>query len=167
MTYPPEPWSLRGEAVLSLWIVDGGLLCTAFVDYQPGGVMAYHELLVARPARFGVTITQIWVDSEASRDGGRELWAIPKEMASFDGAYSARGIAAAEFSWPRRGPRVPARARTRQGDVVAKLAASGRVAPVRVGWAFDSGGPLARLRGRRPVLSLAVREMTMRFGPRV
>ena len=62
-----------------------GLYGVAFVDYAPGGTLSYRELLVARLVRDGVVprvrITDIWVDSEASRDGGRSLWAIPKELA--------------------------------------------------------------------------------------
>ncbi len=60
----------------------------AFVEYAPRGVLPYRELLVALLVlgRRGVwyTIPRIWVDSAQSRIGGRELWAIPKELASFD-----------------------------------------------------------------------------------
>ena len=51
--------------------------------------MSYRELLVAVAGRVGARgapahLLAIWVDSPASRDGGRELWGIPKGLATFD-----------------------------------------------------------------------------------
>ena len=58
-----------------------GLYGAAFVDYREDGVLSYQELLVARAVRDGavprVSITDIWVNSPTSRDGGRSLWAMP------------------------------------------------------------------------------------------
>jgi hypothetical protein len=63
-----------------------GVYAAAFVDYRDGGVLQYHELLVARLLRDGVVprlrITDIWVDSPESLAGGRSLWAIPKQLAN-------------------------------------------------------------------------------------
>ena len=67
----------------------------------PGSDLTYSELLVARrarstsdgagsiprlsgPLRASLEITDIWVDSPASRNGGRELWAIPKELCDLE-----------------------------------------------------------------------------------
>ena len=36
------------------------------------------------PRRRQVRITDIWVDSATSLEGGRSLWAIPKELAKLD-----------------------------------------------------------------------------------
>lgn len=108
MSYPPEPWHLQGEMVVSMWRLpqallpqppDGlppgvrpwtmggsGLVGAAWVDYQPGGTLEYRELLAAVLTRHRgrpvVTISHIWVDSETSRDGGRALWGIPKDLAT-------------------------------------------------------------------------------------
>src|SRR4051812_35716784 len=104
--YPPEPWELHGHGYASVWavpeseIVDlpegirpvtlfgKALVGTAFVDYLPSGTLSYHELLVVVLVRHGrsvgVTITQIWVDSAASRAGARAMWGIPKELAEFE-----------------------------------------------------------------------------------
>ncbi len=65
-----------------------GVYGAAFVSYEEGSPLTYHELLVARPLStdaYGrrVTITDIWVDSPASVAGGRELWAIPKGLCDF------------------------------------------------------------------------------------
>ena len=92
MPFPSPPWSLTAQMWLSVFAVrdtgrpdrPAGVYGAAFVDYQEDGVLAYHELLVARlhdAARRRVRITDIWVDSVASRDGGRALWAIPKQLA--------------------------------------------------------------------------------------
>ena len=63
-----------------------GVVGTAWVSYEPGGVLSYREvmatLLVRRGRRVMPTIMRIWVDSEASRDGGRALWGIPKDLAT-------------------------------------------------------------------------------------
>ena len=64
-----------------------GVYGAAFVSYEEPGPLTYRELLVARlldGRHRRVRITDIWVDSVASRDGGRVLWAIPKELAELD-----------------------------------------------------------------------------------
>ncbi|PSL56136.1 acetoacetate decarboxylase [Saccharothrix carnea] len=195
VSYPPEPWELHGRACVSVWLVRAAALPrlpvrpvtvfgwavvgTAFVDYRPPG-LAYHELLAAvlvrHGARFGVSIARIWVDSETSRAGGRELWGIPKELAEFDrgrdlAARDARGpIASVHVGASRSGVRLPVAGSTWQafGDGLARtpLRATGRVAPVRATWHVDPSGPLAWLLPRRPLISVAVRRMRLRFGPR-
>lgn len=104
--YPPEPWYLGGEMLVSAFLVptrevphtrlpDGrrpvrwgrrALVGVAFVHYAAGGALQYDELLVALPSLPGprVTIPLIWVDSAQSMAGGRELWGIPKDLADFE-----------------------------------------------------------------------------------
>jgi len=109
MMYPPPPWNLRGQLYGSLWsvpvkdfqaelpsvfkpLVNFGRVgvYAGFVDYQAGSSLVYHELLgglVVRlkgTLRYALHVTHMWVDSEASRQGGRERWGVPKEMARFD-----------------------------------------------------------------------------------
>ncbi|GAB3296885.1 acetoacetate decarboxylase family protein [Parasphingorhabdus pacifica] len=196
MSYPPEPWRLRGRMSVSLWhlperelpatpeetvpvVVGGrGLIGAAWVSYGPGSVLEYNELLVAVLARRGghprVCISQIWVDSEASRLGGRELWSIPKERATFemDGwPYRARalGIASAHhadrmalpLSWPLRwklaqqGP---------EGLRESRVRATSRIVLRSGAWHVDPSGPLGWLRGRKPMLSADLDDFDMRFG---
>ena len=88
--YPPAPWGLQGQGWLSLFRVRSagprpdGRYVAGFVSYEPDSPLTYAELLVARVLdRRQVEITDIWVDSVASRDGGRALWAIPKELCDF------------------------------------------------------------------------------------
>ncbi|MEV8439619.1 acetoacetate decarboxylase family protein [Actinosynnema sp. NPDC051121] len=197
MTYPPEPWHLHGRACVSVWLVRStalpplpvrpvtvfgrAVVGTAFVRYRPPG-LAYHEVLAAvlvrRGLRFGVSITRIWVDSPASRAGGRELWGIPKELAEFgwdaDLTASARDehgpIASVRARSPRFGVRLPAAVSTWQafGDGLARtpLRATGRVTPVRARWHVDPSGPLAWLLPHRPLVSVAVDRLRMTFGRR-
>jgi hypothetical protein len=135
--YPPEPWDLRATVHLSLWLVDHRILpklpgavrpivlfgkaCvgSVWIVYRPGGVLEYNEVafvvVVRHGMTLGLTITDIWVDSPASAAGGRQLWAIPKQLARFEvvenpsfmaSAWSAEArsaIASLRFVPSRRG----------------------------------------------------------------
>jgi hypothetical protein len=205
--YPPEPWRLRGQLHLTVWRADaaalpplpGGLrpvrwgatalVGTAWVDYEPGGVLSYRELLAAvlvhRDRRPLVSITDIWVDSEPSLRGGRELWGIPKDRATFD--VEQAGPTGAMQRWAAATPdgapiahcRVTGRGtlpgRWPAGYTVAQQLA-GRLAltpvrsrsavqPARASWAFAPDGPLRWLRTARPLLSVSLRDFRLRFGP--
>lgn len=198
MSYPPEPWHLRGQMYVSVWpvpraelpplpdtvaaearpltVAGRGLVGTAWVDYGPGGVLQYRELLSAVLVRRGgrplVSIVDIWVDSPMSRDGGRELWGIPKELAELDvtpPAARAAGIAEADLA---AGLRLPGRWPTRF-SVIQALGGATRISPVRARaavrlakatWRVAPDGPLAYLAGRRPLLTLALRDFDMVFG---
>lgn len=193
--YPDAPWHLHGDLWLSLFVVRGaadrpdGLYGAAFVDYVSPSPLTYHELLVARLVSDGrarrAHITDIWVDSPASRDGGRALWAIPKDLADFavgrsdsgplsDTRWSAADAngqqARARFRDVSRAvPRVPFAASTWQrretGEaVVAPIRGRARVLPAIASWEFHPDGPLAFLRGRRSIASLRIADFEMDFG---
>ena len=96
VSYPPAPWQMVGSLWVTLFKVrepvdelrPAGVYGAAFVSYEEGSPLTYHELLVARPVSTSahgrrVTTTDIWVDSPASVAGGRELWAIPKGLCDF------------------------------------------------------------------------------------
>ncbi len=120
--HPPSPWRLRATMALSLFAIPRArlkpylpeglclplfefmgrcLIGAAWVDYGPKAtdcVLAYRELLVAVLARKGILprvhILRIWVDSPASLAGGRKLWSIPKDLATFSNtanSWEARG----------------------------------------------------------------------------
>lgn len=193
--YPDAPWRLHGDLWVSLFVVRGaadrpdGLYGAAFVDYVSPSPLTYHELLVARLVRDGrarrAHITDIWVDSPASRDGGRALWAIPKDLGDFavgrsdsgplsDTRWSAAD-GAGQLAWARfrdvarAVPRVPFAASTWQrresGEaVVAPIRGRARVLPAIASWEFHPDGPLAFLRGRRSIASLRIADFTMDFG---
>ncbi|MGI5214705.1 acetoacetate decarboxylase family protein [Plantactinospora sp. CA-290183] len=211
MSYPPEPWHLRGQMYVSVWSVPRrdlpplpgelarvvrpvtlggrGLIGTAWVVYEPGGVLHYRELLCAVLVRDGarprVSITGIWVDSPTSRDGGRELWGIPKELAALEIGGTADRDGAGELaasagtgSGPiaravvRAGRRLPGRWPLRF-SVAQLLGARVRTTPVRcragvgvgsAGWDVDPAGPLGYLAGRRPLFTLTLRDFRLVFG---
>lgn len=125
------------------------------------------------------------MDSPASRDGGRSLWAVPKELAGFTwgrvgtGAVPAtdcvvrddRGpIASAAFGVPRLvPPRLPFSGTTWQprddgSSVLASLSGSARSFPVRARWSFAPDGPLGWLAGRTPFASFVLHDFRMTFG---
>lgn len=198
-SYPPQPWRLHGQAYVSVWRLPVGRLRaamppgvqpvtvrgqavvgTAWVDYQPGGVLSYRELLAAVLVRSGawpaVTITEIWVDSTRSLAGGRELWGIPKQLARLamaDGGASAedaRGVIASARLRRRAGPplRLPARITVVQqssgGILRTPVRATGHVHAAQVRWRLDPAGPLGYLHGLQPTVSFALRDFRLRFG---
>ena len=196
MPFPSPPWQLYAQSWLSVFVLrrpgradrPAGVYAAAFVDYQDRGVLAYHELLVARLLRDGrsprVRVTDIWVDSPESLAGGRSLWAIPKQPAvwplqdrpfgpaartRFSGVTDGRHLASATFtSLPGaaflRTPFAAALTQQREdgSPVVTSFGGSARVLPCHGSWLF--GGPLSFLRGHRPVVSLRLRDVRLRLG---
>ncbi|MDD7966002.1 acetoacetate decarboxylase family protein [Actinomycetospora lemnae] len=201
--YPPEPWTLVGRMDLSTFLVPTDTLptatwpdgwsplalggCTpvgaAWVDYAPGGVMSYHELLVAVAGRVGARvrphIVAIWVDSPASRDGGRELWGIPKGLASFTGfdegtpSVTVEGAERpAAHAVLRHGTRLPGRPRV--GFTLAQelngrcwespVTSRTAIGLLHADWTFDPDGPLGFLAGHRPLVSATLHDFAMSFG---
>lgn len=200
--YPPEPWRLRGRMYLSVFLVPlptlpplpaavrraarpvtvagRAVVGAAWVRYEPGGTLSYRELLsvilVHERGRPAVTIVDIWVDDVRSRDGGRALWGIPKELADIsverDGAAGAADtpIAAARIRarrWPGRWPFA--------FTVIQAVGAGVRRSPVRgraglgpaaATWRPAPDGPLGYLAGRRPLVTVALHDFRLRFGRR-
>ncbi len=197
--YPPEPWDLRGQLHASAFLVPladvpvelapgcrpvrigtRGIVGTAWVEYEPGGVLSYREIMATLLVRHGwrlmPTIVRIWVDSEQSRDGGRALWGIPKDLASFEfagGRLSARdeqggiatGTVRVRFTLPRRWPVA--------FSVVQWLDGAAKVSPIHSTATIslstttfdpDPVGPLSFLVGQRPWLSFSLRHFRMSFG---
>ncbi|MDO9380329.1 MAG: acetoacetate decarboxylase family protein [Nocardioidaceae bacterium] len=192
-SYPHEPWHLHARAVVAVHLVRDAplphapgsrvlrlgpwaVVAVAFFRYVPPGPLVYNEVMAAVLVRDGlrpaVSITQIWVDSPSSRDGGRELWGIPKELARFDvspDAHTAPGIASVTLgrrarlpfalpvafsvsqAWAGRRRRTPVRASGRLGVVAAR-------------WHLDPDGPLAPLARSRPVITLTLDDARLRFG---
>jgi hypothetical protein len=119
VAHPPAPWRLRGAAAVVLVPLRadrarraappgvplltaggrtlGGVLLAA---YEDGATLTYRELIVfcglGRP--LGGVVSHIWVDDPASRAGGRAIWNLPKELATFTAhgrpltAFAAHGL---------------------------------------------------------------------------
>lgn len=194
--YPAEPWELHGHNVVGIWFLPkqsappppvGGtrsiglfgrrVVAAGFFVYEEPSPLTYAEVmatvLVRKGLRPRVSITHIWVDSPASRRGGRELWGIPKDLAAFDvdgtRHYAAQGIGSVRVDRVRRAPwRLPLAFRIAQDHVgrllVSPVRGTIRPALVRACWRFEADGPLAFLAGREPVLSLAALPFHLVFG---
>lgn len=197
--YPAEPWDLHGHAYVGTWLVPRahlpaphspeskpvtifgrGIVGAAFFVYEEPSPLTYDEIMATVLVRHGwrlrVSITHIWVNSPASRDGGRELWAIPKQLADFDvsphSSYTARGIGSLRLGRVRRLPwLLPAGFRIAQDRagtlLVSPVTGRMRFGIARARWSFVADGPLAFLSGRRPVLTIAVHPFRLLFGRRV
>jgi acetoacetate decarboxylase len=119
--YPPAPWELRGRVALigvpvrvsaaraaglppgarvlsaGPWTLGGLLLA----DYDETATLAYRELIVfsalalagGRPA---FVVSHIYVDLEASLDGGRAIWGLPKQLARFTARDGRAAVDAAD-----------------------------------------------------------------------
>jgi hypothetical protein len=166
-----------------------GVYGAAFVSYEEGSPLTYLELLSARllDARHRqVRITDIWVDSQTSLEGGRSLWAIPKDLAKLEvddrrlgptsytemsGDLDGRRIASAQFAGLPGASivRAPFAATTSQlredgREVVTSMTGSARTLPALASWDIDPEGPLGFLAGRRPVASFRLTDLHLTYG---
>lgn len=196
--YPPEPWDLHGHAYVGMWLLPRdrtpaphspatkvvtifgrAIVCAAFFVYEEPSPLTYDEIMTTVMVREGwrlrVSITHIWVDSPASREGGRELWAIPKDLADFDvvphSSYAAQGIGSLAVQRARRLPwALPLGFRIAQ-DRGGALLVSPVTGHIRFGctkghWSFADEGAIGFLAGRRPMVTLAARPFHLIFGKR-
>jgi acetoacetate decarboxylase len=193
VSYPAAPWHMTGQLWLSLFKVragdhpdrEPGIYGVALVKYEEPSPLTYGELLVARPLNKAVNITDIWVDSIQSVHGGRDLWAIPKDLCEFSFTTSTSGpltrtlwtaeldgvpIVTASFTdVSRAAPRLPFKGDTWQqranGDeVTASLVGSSKAAPCRARWDFNPDGALGWLAGKRTLASFRQADFRMSFG---
>ena len=198
-SYPAQPWHLTAHSYVGIYLVPARLLTppppgtkritvfgraivsTAFFVYEEPSPLTYNEIMATALVRKGwrsyVNILKIWVDSEASRDGGRELWAIPKDLAdfvvtphsSYVGAEGGTGIGALSITRVRSLPvGVPIGFRIAQerdnAVLLTKVRGRGRIGLAKARWTFEPDGPLGYLSGRRSLLTLALRPLRIVFG---
>jgi hypothetical protein len=160
------------------------LVVTAWVKYEPAGVLHYDEFMCAvlvRPLRAHlIHVTNIWVNNKAAAAGGRELWGVPKQLGEFvveqnhhrfQGSLSADGRDLAQLQFERT-LSIPGRFRLKGlaaqmlGGAVKKtrLQAHGHLHLGRARWQFKKGGPLEYLTRTSPVLSFQLSNLQLRFG---
>lgn len=210
--FPPAPWRLRGHALVSVWRVPlrglptqapagarlvtlaGHALCaTVWAAYEPGGTLAYNELLFATAVRKAgllapaCTVGPIWVDDDAAAAGGRTLWGIPKRMGVFEplradgipGSVSAgsaaslheqgQTVAAVEFH-PALRIAVPLRLSVwtvqdaQAGLLRTRCTLRGLLRPGTARWRIPRDGPLGFLSGRQPLASARLEGLSAWFG---
>lgn len=107
--YPPPPWHMLGQCWGGLFhaaqplALPAGLhhvlpacwLVVGLVRYREG-TLRYDEFFTASAARaglrMGLFIHNIWVNDADSQAGGRSIWGLPKELAT--------------FTWHRNGVRI-------------------------------------------------------------
>jgi acetoacetate decarboxylase len=108
MSYPQPPWTLKGDAFVTLQLLDiarvrplipaelnivsvlpgktiGGVYLS---KYSSGSALEYSELIIiagflSYNGKFGGWVSHIYVDNVDSVAGGREVWGLPKELAQF------------------------------------------------------------------------------------
>lgn len=201
MAYPPSPWHLFAHAYIGVFLLPKGdlppphapgtkpvtvfgraMVAAAFFVYEEPSPLVYGEVMQTMLVRDGwrvrVSITHIWVDSEASRAGGRALWSIPKELADFPiddhRRYEARlgGLPFARLRlWRRPKPRLPLRFgfRLAQGapdgsTVTTPVRVRDRFGPAPAHWWAAPDGSMAAIAHRRPVFTLAAQRLRLVFG---
>jgi hypothetical protein len=99
--YPAPPWRLNGPAAIGVNFVEREsvralvpenlklparcLTVVLVARYEENSTLQYGEAagLVGPIGRGTFWVTHMWVDLPASRAGGREIWGMPKELASF------------------------------------------------------------------------------------
>lgn len=86
---PPAPWHLTGQAISFL---ASPLKLRLLVNYASSPVGPYLEHAISVPTWLGPRVVQMSVDSEASKNGGREIWGYPKTLE--------------QLSWERDGNRL-------------------------------------------------------------
>lgn len=199
--YPTPPWKLHGQAHVHAFLVPAsalpatpagfkplvlagrGIVIAGWVDYQGGSVLRYGELFAAVAGFVGRrptgVVTHMWVDSEPSMAGGRELWGYPKELASFalEIAPGGTGVAHAGDVELARGSfrpwvTLPFRVGGRSGTT-QPFEGGLKAVRMRVGGKPSIGGgslvapaesPLAFLRGARRLLGVGLQDFQVEFG---
>lgn len=198
-SYPPAPWQLNATAYISLWRIPaaqldlvrpqrfrflqfGGkfLVAAGFAFYEHGSDVQYDEIFFAVLARdrsrIGLTVPLIWVDSPVSQLAGREMWAIPKQIAQFsrsqdsaeavseDGALaSLRFVPRWSLPW-RQGMRIQIMQEAQEGLRTTPVAASTSVEFGQGAWQIPQDSPMRTLGRHRPFLTVRLTGARIRFG---
>lgn len=206
--YPPAPWSLQGVGVQTVHTVDVRTLrstvppelsmvqvwpgrtlgVVAFAHYGPGSTLEYNELIVAptlvrHQGKLGFWVSHIYVDDPVSLQGGREIWGVPKELATFEWADDGKLGRVSAFAHRRKLCSVTVRRRwwlmrkrlrfptysRLGGDLLRFIGdASGRIGWGRGEVDVPQDSPIANIPMSRPKLSLWLDDMILVCGkPRV
>lgn len=98
--HPPPPWEMIGQLWMGYYkasapvalpvglthLLNPDSLIVTLIRYEQG-TLCYDELifgtLIRAGAKIGIYVDSIWVDSLPSVWGGRRIWGLPKNMATF------------------------------------------------------------------------------------
>ncbi|MCB9597432.1 MAG: acetoacetate decarboxylase family protein [Sandaracinaceae bacterium] len=194
VSYPEPPWQTHGRARFLAYSVDASrvrpppgfevearlgrsLGILGYVEYEPPSPLSYREVLWM-PARVrarlrdgsvarGWYVAKMLVDDASSLAAGRAEWALPKQLARFEGegaTVTMRGEDGSRIEWtsrtlgalPGRGSVVTLQ---RRGDELVRFRGdfSGRAAPARARVrASGLDGTWQGLDGARPLPFLAL-----------
>ena len=188
--YPPPPWQTFGFGVMCPYLtrvsdvelppglepvaVAGRTLgMLGYVEYRPPSPLVYGELLwMPATVRFrssdgkrvqGYYVARMYVDHAGSLAAGRELWALPKTLASFERRPTGVTVSADDgtrlsLDWSRLGPAVRLKSRVatlqpvERGVVRFRSDFTGLVRPARArvsGFASEHPGWAALPRAQR------------------
>ena len=180
--HPPAPWRLKGPAVIVFGTmraaraqrrlpapirlvrlpVVGAVTALVLADYREGSTLQYAELACLVGPAVGGRVPGGWVetmlvDRDASRAGGRAIWNLPKELASFDWAEDPPRsvvvrdgdgdvVVSARWSRPRLSLPLPGVApflgTVDGGAVAGRLTGLARGGPARVSLTVPPSSPL-------------------------
>ena len=192
--YPPPPWRLCGTSVQALRLVDvrraralvradlkivpvvpGRTIAVVYcARYGEGSSLSYSELavapaLVASRGRIGFWISHIYVDNPASIAGGRAIWRLPKQSATFSWNETAREVVVTDgpqtlcrMTWETRAARlrIPVLAPVLiEGPRTFWPRGSCQLTRCRAMIAADEDSPVSRLELTRSCHLLAAQEL--------
>jgi hypothetical protein len=202
LDYPPPPWRLRGALQAGVFVapaqslpplgsadlrpvkfLERALICLVWAQYASGGDLIYNEalaaVLVRHPRGWAFSIPQIWVDDPHAAAGGRQLWAIPKDIGRFsqtDGQCCSRMLevagACTSIFASRPWLRFPGRWRMPLRLVQSGTSslqptrgeARGHLALLEGQWRFSPDGPLGWMARATLIASGELEGATMIFG---
>ncbi|MBV9849148.1 MAG: acetoacetate decarboxylase family protein [Armatimonadetes bacterium] len=199
VSHPPAPWSLHGWSVQAVqWLevnrvralVPPEVQIVAFgpgralgglylATYEAGSTLEYHELmtlvLARHRRRWGAWVLDIFVDDARSMAGGRGIWGLPKEMATFqwrDGDVTVcqgeRPLCRLRYGRPRRlfpvTYRLPGLSLLHGKPILFRSRIRSRIALVGARWEIPPESPLARSGFSRPRLTLMQRQLRASIG---
>jgi acetoacetate decarboxylase len=85
VAHPPPPWHLFGELIIVPALVKRRALGGVMLANYTSGTLVYRELIVFSQATArGMVVSHIYVDDASSLSGGRAIWGLPKELATFE-----------------------------------------------------------------------------------
>jgi acetoacetate decarboxylase len=163
MAHPQAPWRLYGELILVPARIPGRQIGGVMLANYTGGTLAYRELIVfSHATSHGMVVSHIYVDHEQSMEGGREIWGLPKELATFvyerDRFTATQGDTTLLHARIRRRPgmiplRLPTPITSAKGDTIGD--ARIKAAPALVRLEIPATSPFAHLRLDGTHLALA------------
>lgn len=133
-TAPAAPWTLTGSSIVMLTKArpEKGVLL-AFVHYDSSPVGPYDELARMGLTLRGPSVLEMLVTSEETRQGGRQNWGFPKELADLhwqqDGNRITFRAGADKWRFRACGPSMPIRL---SGWTVQELEGSSVKVPVKI-----------------------------------